>query len=43
MHDLGGHLIVDVAWLRSLHAVDLALAGHAILHHVGVRHVSFAM
>jgi hypothetical protein len=43
MHDLGGHLIVDVAWLRSLHAVDLALARHTVLHHVGMRQVSFAV
>jgi hypothetical protein len=38
--DLRGKLVVDVARLRALHAIHLALARHAILHHVHMRHLS---
>jgi hypothetical protein len=39
VHNLRGNLVVDIAGLWSLHAVRLALARHAVLHHVDMRHV----
>ena len=39
LHDLYGHLVAHVAWLGTLHAIHLALARHAVLHHVDMRHV----
>jgi hypothetical protein len=39
VHNLRGNLIVDVAGLWSLHAIRLALARHAVLHHVDMRHM----
>jgi hypothetical protein len=38
--DLRDKLVVDIARLRALHAVHLALARHAVLHHVHMRHLS---
>ena len=39
LHDLRSDLVADVARLRALHAVHLALARHAVLHHVDMRHL----
>ena len=39
LHDLRSNLVVEVARLRALHAVHLALAWHAVLHHVDMRHL----
>ena len=39
LHDLRSNLVVDVARLGTLHAVHLALARHAVLHHVDMRHL----
>ena len=39
LHDLYGHLVAHVAWLGTLHAIHLALARHAVLHHVDMRHL----
>jgi len=39
LHDLPSDLVVVVARLRTLHAVYLALARHAVLHHVDMRHL----
>ena len=39
LHDLYGHLVAHVAWLGTLHAIHLALARHAVRHHVDMRHV----
>jgi hypothetical protein len=32
-------LVAHIAWLGTLHAIHLALAWHAILHHVDMRHL----